>query len=196
MVDDGTLAFTAAVELSYLMPDEQARLAEEMEREQTVPSLSQAQKMKKLSQAGELDVYTIRSIMKGAHHLSDAPKPSGLPEMDTAAIPQPPAADSAPAASAPPSVPYDLGDKRYASFAESIADLKNNDKDCSCTPDQFLAEFTGFVHKFHKEINWFHLDYYEVVFPALTPVQMDYLRQQMEEIHTAVDTLYKHVKGT
>ncbi len=91
---------------------------------------------------------------------------------------------------------FDLGDKQYGSFAESIADLKNNDKDCSCTPDLFLAEFTGFVCKFHKEINWFHLDYYEAVFPALSPAQLDYLRQQMDEIRTAVDKLYNHVKGT
>ena len=168
MVDEKQLSFNAAVELSYLMPDEQVRVSEAIESAGAAPSISQAQKMKKLSQAGELNVNTIHSIMEGE--------------------------DSTPPAS-PPSVPYDLGDKQYTSFAESIADLKNNDKDCSCTPDQFLAEFTGFVRKFHKEINWFHMDYYEAVFPALTPVQLDYLRQQMDEIRSAVDKLYEQVKG-
>ena len=39
------------------------------------------------------------------------------------------------------------------------------------------------------------MDYYEAIFPALTPVQLDYLRQQMDEIRAAVDKLYDHVKG-
>lgn len=192
-VDEGTLALTAAVELSYLMPDEQLRVDEAIAREQTVLSISQAQRMRKLSQAGELNENTIHSVMRGeTRRIADPISPAALPEADT---PPPVEAGSAQPA-LPPSVPYDLGDKQYASFAESIADLKNNDKDCSCTPDQFLAEFTGFVNKFHKEINWFHLDYYEVIFPALSPAQMDYLRQQMDAIHAAVDKLYKHVKGT
>ena len=57
MVDEKQLAFNTAVELSYLMPDEQVRLAEEMEREQTVPSLSQAQKMNYLRQQME-EIHT------------------------------------------------------------------------------------------------------------------------------------------
>ena len=192
-VDEGALALTTAVELSYLMPDEQMRVDEAIEREQAIPSLSQAQKMKKLSQAGELNENTIRSVMIGENrHPAALANPAAQPKADT-----PPHIEAGSSPSAPPpSVPYDLGDKQYASFAESIADLKNNDKDCSCTPDQFLAEFTGFVNKFHKEINWFHLDYYEIVFPALSPAQLDYLRQQMDAIRTAVDKLYEHVKGT
>ena len=125
---------------------------------------------------------------------ADHPKRPEPPNPDK--LPLSPAAVSSPAVPPPSNVPFDLGDKQYGSFAESIADLKNNDKDCSCTPDLFLAEFTGFVCKFHKEINWFHLDYYEAVFPALSPAQLDYLRQQMDEIRTAVDKLYNHVKGT
>lgn len=192
-VDEGALALTTAVELSYLMPDEQMRVDEAIEREQAIPSLSQAQKMKKLSQAGELNENTIRSILIGENrHSAALANPAAQPKADT-----PPHIEAGSSPSAPPpSVPYDLGNKQYASFAESIADLKNNDKDCSCTPDQFLAEFTGFVNKFHKEINWFHLDYYEIVFPALSPAQLDYLRQQMDAIRTAVDKLYEHVKGT
>ena len=194
-VDEGTLPLTVAVELSYLMPDEQSRVAESIESKQTAPSLSHAQKMKKLSQAGELDGHTIRSIMaEEKKPPADHPKRPEPPNPDK--LPLSPAAVSSPAVPPPSNVPFDLGDKQYGSFAESIADLKNNDKDCSCTPDLFLAEFTGFVCKFHKEINWFHLDYYEAVFPALSPAQLDYLRQQMDEIRTAVDKLYNHVKGT
>lgn len=192
-VDEGALALTAAVELSYLMPDEQLRVDEAIAREQAVPSISQAQRMRKLSEAGELNENTIHSVMRGEKsRIAEPINPAALPEADT----PPPIEAGSPPSATPPSVPYHLGDKQYSTFAESIADLKNNDKDCSCTPDQFLAEFTGFVNKFHKEINWFHLDYYEIVFPALSPAQLDYLRQQMDAIRTAVDKLYEHVKGT
>lgn len=55
MVDEKKIAFTPAVELSYLKPDEQRMLIDTIESEQSTPSLSQAQRMKKLSQNGELD---------------------------------------------------------------------------------------------------------------------------------------------
>ena len=49
MVDEKKIAFTPAVELSYLKPDEQRMLIDTIESEQSTPSLSQAQRMKKLS---------------------------------------------------------------------------------------------------------------------------------------------------
>ena len=55
MVDEKKIALTPAVEISYLKPDEQRLLLDTIESEQTTPSLSQAQRMKKLSQSGELN---------------------------------------------------------------------------------------------------------------------------------------------
>ncbi|MDD4142260.1 MAG: ParB/RepB/Spo0J family partition protein [Bacteroidales bacterium] len=55
-VDDGKIALTPAVELSYLTEPEQQDLFQTMESEDCTPSLSQAQKMKKLSQDGLLDI--------------------------------------------------------------------------------------------------------------------------------------------
>ena len=63
MVDDKKIAMTPAVELSYLKPEEQALLVETMESEQATPSLSQAQRMKKMSQSGELNEDTMLSVM-------------------------------------------------------------------------------------------------------------------------------------
>lgn len=63
MVDDKKIAFTPAVEISYLKPEEQRMLLETIESEQLTPSLSQAQRMKKLSQSGDLTDDTILSIM-------------------------------------------------------------------------------------------------------------------------------------
>ena len=63
MVDDGKIALTPAVELSFLKKDEQENLFATMESEEATPSLSQAQRMKQLSQSGRLDMDTIFAIM-------------------------------------------------------------------------------------------------------------------------------------
>jgi ParB family chromosome partitioning protein len=63
MVDEGRIALTPAVELSFLKKDEQENLFATMESEEATPSLSQAQRMKKLSQQGRLDMDMIFSIM-------------------------------------------------------------------------------------------------------------------------------------
>ena len=63
MVDDRKIALTPAVDISYLTKKEQADLLETMECEDCTPSVSQAIRMKQLSQAGELDVYTIFDIL-------------------------------------------------------------------------------------------------------------------------------------
>lgn len=62
-VDEGRIAFTPAVELSYLNDIEQMDLIQTIESEDCTPSLSQAVRMKKLSQAGELDDDKIFEIM-------------------------------------------------------------------------------------------------------------------------------------
>ena len=64
MVDEGKIAFTPAVELSYLTKQEQKDLHETMESEDCTPSLSQAIQMKKLSQSGELTMDRIFEILR------------------------------------------------------------------------------------------------------------------------------------
>ena len=63
MVDDGRIALTPAVELSYLNEWEQKDLLETMESEDCTPSLSQAMNLKAASQARELDMDRIFEIM-------------------------------------------------------------------------------------------------------------------------------------
>ena len=63
MVDEKKIALTPAVEISYLKPDEQRLLLDTIESEQATPSLSQAQRMKKLSQSGELNDDTMLEIL-------------------------------------------------------------------------------------------------------------------------------------
>lgn len=69
MVDEGQIALTPAVELSYLTESEQRDLLETMECEDCTPSLSQAQQMKLLSQRGELTMDRIFDMLR-------SPKPN------------------------------------------------------------------------------------------------------------------------
>jgi len=63
MIDAKRIAFNPAVELSYLMPHEQVQLMEAMDMEQSTPSLSQAQRLKKYSQDGKLTFDVMTAIM-------------------------------------------------------------------------------------------------------------------------------------
>ena len=63
MVDAKNIAFNPAVELSYLKPHEQVLLMEAMDMEQSTPSLSQAQRLKKYSQDGKLTFDVMTAIM-------------------------------------------------------------------------------------------------------------------------------------
>ncbi|HBZ35188.1 MAG TPA: chromosome partitioning protein ParB, partial [Rikenellaceae bacterium] len=63
MVDNKNIAFNPAVELSFLKPEEQRQLLDAMEMEQSTPSLSQAQRLKKFSQEGKLTFDVMSAIM-------------------------------------------------------------------------------------------------------------------------------------
>lgn len=63
MVDEGKIAFTVAVELSYLTEEEQYELHAVMDMEQCTPSLSQANRIKRMSQSGKLDMDAIFMVL-------------------------------------------------------------------------------------------------------------------------------------
>lgn len=63
MVDEKKIAFNPAVELSYLKPDEQREFLEAMDYAQAAPSLSQAQRMKKMSQEGKCRLDRMCEVM-------------------------------------------------------------------------------------------------------------------------------------
>ena len=63
MVDEKKIGMTPAVEISYLKPEEQQMLLTAIDSEQATPSLSQAQRMKKLSRDGKLNDDTMLEIM-------------------------------------------------------------------------------------------------------------------------------------
>ena len=91
-------------------------------------------------------------------------------------------------------LPYKLENKPFSTLKESIADLKNPDKDCSSTPDSFLAELDAFVRKFQREIEWYSNPYYQMVYPLLTEQQRIYLRQQIDRICQSAEYLYRLIE--
>lgn len=63
MVDEGRIAFTPAVEISYLSEWEQCKLVDEMNYADATPNLSQAQRLRKLSQQGRLTADAMYAVM-------------------------------------------------------------------------------------------------------------------------------------
>lgn len=63
MVDEKKIALNPAYELSFLKKEEQRDLLDAMDSEQATPSLSQAQRLKKFSQEGHLNIDVMRAIM-------------------------------------------------------------------------------------------------------------------------------------
>ena len=150
-----------------------------------------------------------KEIIKGAKVTkSDALKLSRLaPEQQTEAASrlvsgdihsvdeyQPPPAVLGPVEAPPPSVPYSSSGRHFATFEESIADLKNPDKDCSYTPDSLLAELDSFIEKFHREFEWYSDPFCAVAFSDISQVQLDYLQKRFDTISTAIHDLLKQMK--
>lgn len=115
------------------------------------------------------------------------PKQDAKPKQTAGTATKPPA---------PPSVPYTLGNKHYDTLEESIADLKNPDKDCSYTPDTLLADIDGFVQTFHKGFAWYHDPFCTIVFPHISKVQFEFVRQRFESISFAMEELLNQMERT
>ena len=70
-VDNKTMAFNAAVEVSYLTEQEQLMLCDAIEREECTPNLSQAKRLKQYSQDGKLDENVMDAIMTEEKPIED-----------------------------------------------------------------------------------------------------------------------------
>ncbi len=81
-----------------------------------------------------------------------------------------------------------------ASLKEIVAELKDPDKDCSGTPESFLAEYSAFVGKFHREIEWYGDPYYDTVYPALTEAHLVQLRGLTDSICSVAEEMYHRVE--
>ena len=82
-----------------------------------------------------------------------------------------------------------------ASLKEIIAELKDPDKDCSGTPDSFLQEYTAFVRKFHRELDWYSDPYYDTVYPCLTKGQLAKLKGLGNSLCQAAEDFFQKVEN-
>lgn len=146
---DQKISKEAALKLSRLGPEQQKEAA----------ALLAAKEIR------TVDEYTAK--VKGAQE-AEIPAQSNLPDR----LPEPqyiePVADK-PVEAEPPAPAGDcpLQTGHAASLKDVVAELKDPDKDCSGTPDSFLAEYEAFTRKFHKEIGWYNDPYYDTVFPSV-----------------------------
>ncbi len=123
MVDDKKLPFNTAVELSYLSPQEQSELVSFMSKEQTVPSLAQAQQMKDASQKAAKAAKEAQHTPKPMLHVvssQTAPEPS---RPGTSNSSTPAKVDSTPVSPAPSAPPAPTVNKPAPVDAKSIASI-------------------------------------------------------------------------
>lgn len=95
-----------------------------------------------------------------------------------------------------PAVPFTLQEEPRPSFREMVADLKNTEKECACTPDMFLTEYSNFARKLVKEMEWYAGPLYEEAFPCLSEAQLNILRQQTDSICSAASELFSKIERT
>lgn len=101
--------------------------------------------------------------------------------------------DSAESEQEKDNAPFQISNKCFSDFKESVADLKDPEKDCSCSTDSFLAEVTSSVKQIHKIIECYSTPYYMAVFPELDKKQTDYLKELLESVGDAAMQLYNSI---
>jgi len=90
--------------------------------------------------------------------------------------------------------PYSLGDKVFSTLEESIANLKNPNKDTRYTPDTLLADMDGFVDRFHKDFGWYNTPMCREAFPTVNQEQFDFIRKRFVEITSAIEKLLQEIE--
>lgn len=90
--------------------------------------------------------------------------------------------------------PYSIGGKQFSSFEESIADLKNPNKDASYTPGTLLADMDGLIDRFHRDFSWYDMDQCTVVFPEINREQFDYITKRFATITSAIEEMLQKIE--
>ena len=121
----------------------------------------------------QLAAGDIRSVDE--YHLASA---SAEPKPSPPVLPTPP--------------PLETG--YYPTIRDSVADLKNPDKDRSLTPDIFLVTFTLFLQRFGQSVKSYAVNESAAVFPALTPEHLAQIQQEISSVHRALDDLFKIIE--
>ncbi len=92
-------------------------------------------------------------------------------------------------------VPYSIGGRHFASMEESIADLKNPNKDTRYTAGTLLAGLDGFIDNFHWDFAWYSSPECAVAFPEVNEEQFDYITERFEDVCTDIHKLLQAIKA-
>ena len=84
--------------------------------------------------------------------------------------------------------------RHFANFEESVADLKNMDKDARITPNAFLVGITFAVERYLSAMDTYCQEQYQAVFADLDEKQMEYLRGQIKRAADASEKMYQKVE--
>ena len=90
--------------------------------------------------------------------------------------------------------PYSLGGKRYATLEESVADLKNPDKDAAYTADTLLAGMDGFIDDFHHNFSWYSTPMCTVAYPQVNQEQLIYIRKRFAGVVSEIEKLLRDIE--
>lgn len=93
-----------------------------------------------------------------------------------------------------PSPAPQVSEGYYPTIKDSVADLKNPDKDRRCTPDSFLVTFSYFLQQFCHSMEGYTGPEYDGVLPVLTQEHLELIRQKIQFVHHALDVLYNKIE--
>ena len=109
--------------------------------------------------------------------------PEILPELAP-----PPEAPEPPAATSAPETGY------YPTIKDSVADLKNPDKDRRQTPDSYLVTLSYFLQRFCQSMESYTGPEYDTVWTDLTQAYLDQIQQKIQLVHNALDEMYNQIE--
>ena len=134
--------------------------------------------------ANKLAAGDIRSMDE--YHPAPSPAEPNSPKKQLPQESYPQKASVPPAAPASPA----LETGYYPTIKDSVADLKNPDKDRSLTPAIFLVTFTLFLQRFSQSVKSYAVNESAAVFPALTQEHLTQIQQEINSVHKALDELF------
>jgi len=176
IVKKGAIGMKSALKISRLEAEKQAEAARQL-ASGTIHSLDEYQ-----SASPEQE-----EPPKSTPDPEPDPEPEPLPQDAVPEVPPPPQ-DTGQGEASPP--------KRFLTFEDNVADLKDPNKDCSCTPDAFLAEISAYIRKFNHGMEWYTSPSYSIVFPELSQVQVKYLRELVDTVHVVLKGIIKQIEGS
>jgi len=90
--------------------------------------------------------------------------------------------------------PYSEDDTVFATLEESIADLKNPNKDSRYTPDLLLSDIDNFIERFHQDMEWYDMPMFDEVIPQISQIQFDYVKERFATIPARIEVLLQRME--